>query len=573
MLKISATTLFVISATLSYPLAQYGGTSYFSVLFRLYATCLLSRLVYSCVLYPNLFSPLRHLPTVDGDSWWSYQSIRLYTEPNGFPQLDWIAKIPHNGLIRYRSALGAERIIPATPAALSEVLTTKSYEFKKPETTVAVIKQIGGKGLLLAEGDQHKRQRKTLLPAFAYRHVKDQYGLIWELSIHAVTSLTELVTTSSKTNQQPVIININEWASTLALDLIFVAGMGQSLDSIQNQDDTYTNLRRIYKSVFTSSRQDLIRFILRLWNAPDWLLSRLPLKKFVELDQAAKSLREICRQLIRQKKSDLKNELAAKTDKNILTVALSYGGFTEEELVEQLLTFLAAGHETTATALTWAVYILSKNPDMQTRLRDEIRSCLPSPTSPTSSSYSRIGSEDLAALIDNRMPYLHAVCQEVLRYFTPVPIISREAAVDTSISGIAIPAGTRITICPLATNRDASLWGGDAHIFNPNRYLSQPKQTHDDQFGEDGHSENADKYVGDRSNYATLTFSHGPRSCIGQSFAKSELALALAVFIGRFEFALADELFRDEKKIPLRRGPTMRPANGIPVKVALVEGW
>ncbi|RYC65545.1 hypothetical protein CHU98_g664 [Xylaria longipes] len=558
MLGISFTTVLAFTATLSYPLTKISESTYLSVFCRVYAICLLLWAIYRFMLYPNIFSPLRHLPTVDGNSWWSRQSLRIWSEPRGVPQSDWVDKVVHNGLVRYRTIINAERIIVATPEALAEVLTTKSYQFKKPEVVVTALKPIAGHGILLAEGDQHKLQRRTLLPAFAYRHIKDLYGLMWEISSDAVTSLTEAVSAASKVNRQPYTTNINEWASKATLDIIFVAGMGQSLDSVRSQDSKYRTLQRIYKEVFTQQRQDFIIFILRIWILPGWLMPYVPLKRNIELGKAAQTLRDICRQLIRQKKSDLESELADKAEKDILTVALSYGGFTEDELIEQLLTFLVA--------VTWAVYVLSKNPDMQTRLRDEIRTHLRSPSSPN-------GTEDLATVMDNNMPYLHAICQEVLRYFAPVPITFREAAVDTSINGTPIPAGTQIAICPRATNHDVSLWGDDARIFNPNRYLSQPKQRQTDPLDEDEYGESSKKNVGTRSNYATLTFLHGPRSCIGQSFSKSELAILLATLVGRFEFALADESLRDETKLKLRRGATNRPIGGLDVKISLVEGW
>lgn len=197
---------------------------------------------------------------------------------------------------------------------------------------------------MLAEGDQHKLQRRTLLPAFAYRHIKDLYGLIWEISSDAVTSLTEAVSAASEVNQKPYITDMNEWASKVTLDIIFVAGMGQSLDSVRNQDANYTTLQRIYKMVFTQQRQDFIMFVLRIWILPGWILPYVPLKRNIELGKAAQTLREICRQLIRKKKSELESEVADKTEKDILTVALSYGGFTEDELIEQLLTFMVGAH-------------------------------------------------------------------------------------------------------------------------------------------------------------------------------------------------------------------------------------
>ncbi|KAI1172264.1 cytochrome P450 [Nemania sp. FL0916] len=566
MALVSLMSSFLFSITLSYILTRPGELNFMTTFYQVYAIYLLLWALYRFLLYPNLFSPLRHLPTVDGNAWWSRESLRLLSEPRGIPESDWVNRIS-GGLIRYRTLLNDERLLVTAPEALSEVLTTKSYQFKKPAAVVNGLKTIAGNGILLAEGDQHKLQRKTLSPAFAYRHIKDLTGLMWEISSNAVASLAEVVPTVSEADVPPHVVNINEWASQVTLDIILVAGIGQDMDSVRNRDGRYKTLQQVYKTVFTSSRQDFILLLLRVFVLPNSLMPYVPLKRNREIGRAAQALREVCRELIRQKKKDLESELADKTEKDILTVALSYGGFTEDELIEQLLTFLAAGHETTATALSWSVYALSKDLAMQTRLREEIRAHLPSP----SLSEPR-GPAGLNTIID-RMPYLHAICLEVLRYFAPVPITIREAAVDTTISGTPVPAGTKVIICPRATNRAVSLWGDDAGVFNPERHLSQPRQAYTDPLEEHGHSERPKKHAGTRSNYATLTFLHGPRSCIGQSFAQSELAILLATLIGRFEFTLADELLRDETKLKLRRGATNRPLKGLKMKVKLVEGW
>ncbi|KAI8632878.1 hypothetical protein F5Y19DRAFT_332614 [Xylariaceae sp. FL1651] len=87
--RISFATLFIFSAALSYALTKFGDSAYLGSFFRVYPTCLLIWALYVFILYPNLFSPLRHIPTVDATSWWSRQSLRLYTEPRGVPESDW----------------------------------------------------------------------------------------------------------------------------------------------------------------------------------------------------------------------------------------------------------------------------------------------------------------------------------------------------------------------------------------------------------------------------------------------------------------------------------------------------
>lgn len=200
--------------------------------------------------------------------------------------------------------------------------------------------------------------------------------------------------------------------------------------------------------------------------------------------------------------------------------------------------------------MTWAVYMLCLNPDVQTRLRKEIREKLPSVDRDT----------DITSQEIDHMPYLNAVCNEVLRYYAPVPLTLRQAALDTTICGQHVPKGTRIMIFPWAINKSESLWGPDARKFNPERWMpseSNPQSASG----------------GATSNYAFLTFLHGPRSCIGQGFAKSEFACLLAAWIGRFEFELKDKSELDEKNMHIRGGVTARPAQGLHVKAKVVEGW
>lgn len=229
--------------------------------------------------------------------------------------------------------------------------------------------------------------------------------------------------------------------------------------------------------------------------------------------------------------------------RNILSVAIESGGFTDEGLVNQLMTFLIAGHETTASALSFAICMLCQHPKIQSRLREEVRSLLPDPRSPTSS----ISSNDI-----DSMPYLNAVCNEVLRLYPPVPLTVRVAAQDTTLIGHYIPKGTTIFISPWATNADKDFWGEDAGNFNPDRWLGEGKAN----------------TGGIETNYAFLTFLHGPRSCIGQSFAKGEFACLLAAWAGTFEtrFGNADYV------VKVKNGLTPRPQD-LGVRLQILEEW
>lgn len=445
--------------------------------------------------------------------------------------------------------------MPVSAKALAEVLVTKNYDFQKPASMRWGLSRILGVGLLLAEGDEHKSQRRNLLPAFAFRHVKDLYATFWKLSREGVQAMTEQVLSDAakgpllddeKLPANTAVTEVGGWASRMTLDIIGVAGLGRDFGAIHNPNN---ELNQTYRTLLSPSRQARLLDILRLL-LPGWFVDLVPIKRNGTVTHAAAFIRQTCRDLIEEKKEKLANNKLH--DLDILSVALESGGFTDENLVDQLMTFLAAGHETTASAMTWAIYMLCLHPDVQTRLREEIRSRLPSLTDEEAT----VTSQDI-----DSMPYLNAVCNEVLRYYPPAPLTVRETALDTTILDHPIPKGTRVMIVPAAINRSKELWGDDGDKFNPDRWLPRFEG---DKGAASGHAV---------SNYAFLTFLHGPRSCIGQAFAKAEFACLLAAWVGRFGFEVRDRAELDERNMEIKGGITSRPAKGLFVKATVLEGW
>ncbi|KAK3945277.1 cytochrome P450 4V2 [Diplogelasinospora grovesii] len=518
--------------------------------------------VWEVILYPNYFSPLIGLPEPTGNSLFMGQYARIAREPTGMPALDWINSIPNDGLIRYKALFNQERLLVTNPKALAEVLVSKNYDFQKPYQIRFSIGRILGIGVLLAEGDEHKVQRRNLMPAFAFRHIKDLYSVFWSKSREVVQAMTDEVLLDAKKpenlnldgKKDTAVMEVGGWASRVTLDIIGVAGLGRDFGAIK---DPNTELNQTYQFLFKPSRQARILALLGML-LPGWILERLPVKRNEDVMAAAGVIRATCADLIRDKKQKLarlreKGGLGEEAaDVDILSVALESGGFTDENLVDQLMTFLAAGHETTATSMTWAVYMLARYPDIQARLRKEIRERLPSPVSDAST---------VSSLDIDHMPYLNAVCNEVLRYYGPVPMTLRQAACDTSIQGHFVPKGTRVMITPWAINKSIQMWGQDALQFNPDRWMP------------DGEGDKKAASGGATSNYAFMTFLHGPRSCIGQAFAKAEFACLLAAWVGRFSFELHNKEEMDESKVVIKGGVTARPANGMHVRATVVEGW
>lgn len=152
-----------------------------------------------------------------------------------------------------------------------------------------------------------------------------------------------------------------------------------------------------------------------------------------------------------------------------------------------------------------------------------------------------------ADVIDS-FPYMHAVCAELLRVYPTVPVTARSAIVDTMILDQPIPKGTEVIIPIWAINRSPELWGEDADEFKPERWLDE-------------------KNTAKMNSYEFITFLHGPRSCIGQGFARSELKCLLAALVLRFEFELADKSF-----VPKPRGAvSIKPDGGLRLKLTEIR--
>jgi cytochrome P450 len=179
-------------------------------------------------------------------------------------------------------------------------------------------------------------------------------------------------------------------------------------------------------------------------------------------------------------------------------------GMSDQQIRDQVLTFLLAGHETTATALIWSALELAWNPEVAGRLRAELDSILQGRT-PTYS--------DLPQL-----KYTRAVFEESMRAHPPVWRISRTALEDDEVAGFRVPKGSTVVISPLLLHHNPSLWSHPER-FRPDRFLK---------------SANADQEA--RSRFTYIPFGAGPRMCVGYHFATIEATIILASYCQRFRF-------------------------------------
>ena len=291
----------------------------------------------------------------------------------------------------------------------------------------------------------------------------------------------------------PSVVDITDWIGRVALDIIGVAAVGVDFASLA---DPNNELSRAYKVIFEPNASSRMVFLLCILFSPI-MLKILPLKKARQIREGSAYVKKYIRDMIR-KKRDVQpgpghsGEKRDGREKDIISVAAQYGGFTTDELVDQARTFLVAGHETTATGVLWGLYTLTrpKNLHVQQRLREEVHANLPNLSS---------GSELTAQQLD-KLPYLDAVSKELLRVHGPSPFSKRSAVRDTELNGLKIRKETMFLIPNFALNKSRELWGEDARCFKPERWL-----------------EGNNRFNGGADTLAFQTFSFGTRGCIGRS--------------------------------------------------------
>ncbi|KAF2169739.1 hypothetical protein M409DRAFT_52246 [Zasmidium cellare ATCC 36951] len=520
------------------------------VFVRLAILQLVAYAVYRWFIYPFFLSPLRKLPGPREERPILGNGMAVFERPAGRSFLRWMKTIPNDGLIYFRGFFHQDRLLVTDLKILGELLVTRSYDFEKPKPLRDFLRYILGDGLIIVEGDVHKFQRKNIMPAFTFRAIKDLYPIFWEKSAQLTQGVSQQLTdgTTPKSADGEPIVEVNHWANQVTMDIIGMAAMGRDFHALKNGEDP---LIVNYEELLEPTKEKNLYFLLNILLSPP-VVAKIPWKLNERSKIIQQNIVNISLQLVKEKKEAMKTE-AEGVSKDLLSLLIRTNNFSDHQLVDQMLTFLAAGHETTSSAFTWATYLLSTHPEIQSALRKEIQDHLPSPNGPVPKDF------DIATVIEG-LPLLNGVCNEAIRLYPTVPITVRDSNKPTQLGGVHIPKHTQIMLCPWATNRNPAFWGDNADEFVPERWIDADEKT-----GERKPNNNG----GAPSNYAILTFLHGPRSCIGQGFAKAELRCLVAAFTGSFEMVMANP---NEDVVP-HGVVTTKPKDGMHLKLKYLGGW
>lgn len=367
------------------------------------------------------------------------------------------------------------------------------------------LKHVLGEGLLTSEGDFWLRQRRLAQPAFHKKRIE---------------SFSETITDSTA-------ILCQEWAnrdSNEALD-IHLEMMRLTLDVVGKtlfSSHVIQDAERIERAL-SAIVEDNFRRIQALVNQPIWLPSpqNIRLKKNIKvLDEVVLGIIEKRRKLEVDEGNDLLTMLMEVEDED------TGEKMSDLQLRDEVMTIFLAGHETTANALSWALYLLSVNPEAEAKFHAELKTVLDGRV-PTY--------EDARALT-----YTMAVINESMRLYPPAWVVGRTALEEDEIDGFRIRKGDNIMIAPYVVHRNPVYWE-DPDAFKPERFLTEEK---------------IDKFQ-------FFPFGGGPRFCIGNNFALLEMQLVLAMIGQRFTLRL-----EEGQQITPEPLVTLRPQNGIRMRVS-----
>jgi unspecific monooxygenase len=378
---------------------------------------------------------------------------------------------------------GHSSFILNTPDAIRHVLVDNYENYTRTPAGIRVLRPMLGEGLLIAEGRAWKHQRRTLSPAFTPRAVAT-------LVPHMVAVTDETIAKLQESSGAPVDLREAMQRMTLEIAGRTMFSFGMSRHGAALRDFVMEYGARL-------ARPHFLDLLLPLaWPSPqDFSRARFRKRwtRFVAM-------------LIAERRAAGKNEGAPPRDLFDLMVAArdpeTGESFSDDQLGDQVATMILAGHETTATALFWSLYLLALDPVTQDVLANEVQ-----------------GATAGGALDIERLKFTRAVVDETMRLYPPAFLIARAAAAPDTIAGIPVRKQDVILIAPWLLHRHEKLWR-DPNAFIPSRFM--PPSPPPDRF-------------------AYLPFGVGARVCIGAHFALVEATLALAKMIGAFRVELLDK--------------------------------
>lgn len=397
------------------------------------------------------------------------------------------------------------------PDGVRHVLLDNASNYVKSDQAVKRVRPVAGNGLLTAEGASWRFQRRTAAPIFQMRKVA---GFTPEMTSATLAMLSRWGTLGDN-----AVVDIGEEMMRLTFDIIsrtvFSNEITTDYGKIAHSMATYLdNLGRIT--------------IPDVMGLPGWF----PTPGRLRARPAISFFRKELGVLIDRRRERLERDPKSVPD-DLLTLLLTAKDpeegalFSEAEVYDNVSTFVLAGHETTANALTWTFYLLSQFADHDASVAREVQGTLKTDGAT---------SDDVSSL-----PFTRAVIEESMRLYPPAPIFARDSVNGDNVGGVEIEPRTAIMIAPWVIHRHRKLWDAPDY-FMPERFAPGVREK--------------------INRFAYIPFGGGPRICIGMAFAMQEAIVILSTIARRYRL----ELLPNQKVEPLAR-ITLRPRYGLKMKV------
>ncbi|KAJ7580834.1 cytochrome P450 [Mycena floridula] len=458
------------------------------------------------------------LPAPPGKSWiWGHQRL-VFEKSVGEAYSLW-SKALDSHVFKIKAAItGNDILIINDIAAISHIFQKRIYQYYQLDRP-KIGRMIGQSIAWVAEEQEHKRMKQLFGPALTQEVVRDGSQNVLDAAENYRGFLEEYVNKNDPSGQG-VDISISEWTLKATLEVIGRFGFGHDFGKGRSPDaQGILTAWRGMTSMITNARNFEVVMLFR--NLP--FVDSIPIKALRSYGNVRLSIHDAIDKELQRRGKPTDGILSDESmyDIDMLSRLLYENTVNQRplpELKDHVTTFVMAGSETSSTSISFCIWELAKHPDVQQQLRDELHSF---PAQPT---YDQIM---------GKMPVLHSVVRESLRMHPAVPYMERESMVDDVIplrypfidtngvkrSEIFVKAGQKIVVSVLSVNRLDSTWG-DGEMFRPSRWSeTMPRQ---------------DDLIGGWSNI--LSFSDGPRTCVGWRLALFEMKVMVAMLVYHFRF-------------------------------------
>jgi cytochrome P450 len=398
----------------------------------------------------------------------------------------------HVGLPRGPRAVSADVVTVHHPDGIHQVLTTPQV-FSRRASAYEILQEFIGDGLLTSNGDRWLRQRRTLQPLFTPRRV----GRYAELMAEEATRIADEIAVDAGS-----VVDLYQLTQRYTMRVVGRALFGDDIDEVVPRLQA---LMPVLGDLALARALQVVRLPLS-WPTP----------RSRRIAQVRATQEGIVGRIIANRQAetggdehdDMLSRLFAARDPE------TGEGLSTEEIRDQVLLFLLAGHETTSATLAFTMHLLGRNPEVQERVAAK----------------SGTGDDEL----------VRATIMEGMRLYPPAYSMERMTESEVTVSGYRLPADTKVMLTPWVTHRHPDFWP-EPERFEPDRFLG-PQE---------------------RPRYAYFPFGGGARSCIGEHFALLQTTVLLSALLARFRIATPDERL---KVVPM---VTLRPAGAVPATLTL----